>query len=206
MDVYNGCATAATALQLTADAIRSGQYDIGVAVGMDKHAARRVHVRPRRLRRPALVRRDRATSSPRSSSRMKINRYMHDHGISPRDPGEGGGQELPQRRAQPERVPAQAHLRGGHPRVADAQLPAHPVHVLRARRGRGRGRAVQGRHRPPVHVDADLPAGHDAADPSLRRLRGARLVGRGRAGRTRRPCTRRRPPTSRPASAPRTST
>ena len=28
MDVYNGCATAATALQLTADAIRSGKYDL----------------------------------------------------------------------------------------------------------------------------------------------------------------------------------
>ena len=60
MDVYNGCATAATALQLTADAIRSGQYDIGVAVGMDKHDARRVHRRPGRLRRAGLVRRDRA--------------------------------------------------------------------------------------------------------------------------------------------------
>ena len=44
MDVYNGCATAATALQLTADAIRSGQYDIGVAVGMDKHQPGRVHL------------------------------------------------------------------------------------------------------------------------------------------------------------------
>ena len=41
MDVYNGCATAATALQLAADAIRSGQYDIGVAVGMDKHGSAR---------------------------------------------------------------------------------------------------------------------------------------------------------------------
>ena len=28
MDVYNGCATAATALQMTADAIRSGQYEL----------------------------------------------------------------------------------------------------------------------------------------------------------------------------------
>jgi acetyl-CoA C-acetyltransferase len=37
MDVYNGCATAATALELTADAIRMGKYDLGVAVGMDKH-------------------------------------------------------------------------------------------------------------------------------------------------------------------------
>src|SRR5690349_5670396 len=36
MDVYNGCATAATALQLAAETIRSGQHDIGVAVGMDK--------------------------------------------------------------------------------------------------------------------------------------------------------------------------
>ena len=47
---------------------------------------------------------------------MKINRYMHDHGISPRDAGQGGGQELPQRRAQPERLPPQADLRGGDPR------------------------------------------------------------------------------------------
>src|SRR3954466_15577882 len=39
MDVYNGCATAATALQLAADGIRSGQYELAVAVGMDKHAA-----------------------------------------------------------------------------------------------------------------------------------------------------------------------
>ena len=37
MDVYNGCATAATALGMTADAIRFGKYELGVAVGMDKH-------------------------------------------------------------------------------------------------------------------------------------------------------------------------
>ena len=68
MDVYNGCATAATALQLTADAIRSGQYDIGVAVGMDKHAAGRVHRRPGRLRAPRRGTARWATSSPPSSS------------------------------------------------------------------------------------------------------------------------------------------
>ena len=66
---------------------------------------------------------------------MKINRYMHDHGITPRDAREGRGEELPQRRAQPERVAAQAVQRGGDPRVADAQLPAHAVHVLLAGRG-----------------------------------------------------------------------
>ena len=62
MGVYNGCATAATALQLTADIIRSGQHDIGVAVGMDKHLPGALHRRPGRLRRPLLVRRPRATS------------------------------------------------------------------------------------------------------------------------------------------------
>ena len=72
---------------------------------------------------------------------MKINQYMHDHGISQRDAGQGRGQELPQRRAEPECVPAQADLRGGDPRLADAELPADAVHVLRARRGRRRGRA-----------------------------------------------------------------
>src|SRR5262245_10041642 len=36
-DVLNAGATAATAIQLTADNIRLGKYDIGVAVGMDKH-------------------------------------------------------------------------------------------------------------------------------------------------------------------------
>ena len=40
MGVYNGCATAATALQLAADVIRSGQHEIGVAMGMDKHLTR----------------------------------------------------------------------------------------------------------------------------------------------------------------------
>ena len=47
---------------------------------------------------------------------MKINKYMHDHGISHADARQGRGEELPQRRAEPERVPAQAAVRGGDPR------------------------------------------------------------------------------------------
>ena len=34
-DVYNGCATAASALSLGAQTIRLGEYDLGIAVGMD---------------------------------------------------------------------------------------------------------------------------------------------------------------------------
>ena len=44
---------------------------------------------------------------------MKINRYMHDHGISHETLAPGGGQDVPQRGAQPERLPAQAGPGGG---------------------------------------------------------------------------------------------
>src|SRR6266576_2254842 len=36
-DVYNGCATAASALTMAANTIRLGDHDIGIAVVMDKH-------------------------------------------------------------------------------------------------------------------------------------------------------------------------
>ena len=205
MDVYNGCATAATALQLTADGIRSGHTRSAWRVGMDKHQPGAFTSDPVDYAAPAWYGEIGHFLTTKFFA-MKINRYMHDHGISHETLAQGRGQGLPQRRAEPERVPAQADLRGGDPRLADAQLPAHPVHVLRARRGRRGRRALQGRPRPPLHLDADLPASHHLAHPALRRVRGARLVGRGRAGRRRRRCTRPRPPTSRPASGPRRST
>src|SRR5688500_9511359 len=36
-NVFNACATAASAIALCADTIRLGKHDIGIAVGMDKH-------------------------------------------------------------------------------------------------------------------------------------------------------------------------
>src|SRR6202790_5410908 len=36
-NVFNACATAASAIQQTADTIRLGKYDLGIAIGMDKH-------------------------------------------------------------------------------------------------------------------------------------------------------------------------
>jgi acetyl-CoA acetyltransferase len=81
MDVYNGCATAATALQLTADAIRSGQYDIGVAVGMDKHEPGAFTSDPVDYGAPPWYG-DIGFFLTTKFFAMKINRYMHDHGIS----------------------------------------------------------------------------------------------------------------------------
>ena len=81
MDVYNGCATAATALQLTADAIRSGKYDIGVAVGMDKHDAGAFTADPVAYAAPPWYG-EMGYFLTTKFFGMKINRYMHDHGIS----------------------------------------------------------------------------------------------------------------------------
>ncbi len=81
MDVYNGCATAATALQMTADAIRSGKYDIGVAVGMDKHDPGAFTADPVDYGAPSWYG-EMGYFLTTKFFGMKINRYMHDHGIS----------------------------------------------------------------------------------------------------------------------------
>jgi acetyl-CoA acetyltransferase len=81
MDVYNGCATAASALQLTADAIRSGQYEIGVAVGMDKHEPGAFTSDPVDYGAPPWYG-EMGYFLTTKFFAMKINRYMHDHGIS----------------------------------------------------------------------------------------------------------------------------
>ncbi len=36
-NVFNACATAASAAKACADGIRLGDYDIGIAIGLDKH-------------------------------------------------------------------------------------------------------------------------------------------------------------------------
>jgi acetyl-CoA acetyltransferase len=83
MDVYNGCATAATALALTADAIRYGKFDVGVAVGMDKHDAGAFTADPIHYGAPAWYG-DIGHFLTTKFFGMKINRYMYDHGISHR--------------------------------------------------------------------------------------------------------------------------
>ncbi|CAO5188302.1 Thiolase family protein [Frankia sp. AiPs1] len=81
MDVYNGCATAGTALELTADAIRYGKYELGVAVGMDKHLPGAFTADPEYYSAPSWY----GAAGQFLTTKffgIKINRYMHDHGIS----------------------------------------------------------------------------------------------------------------------------
>jgi len=81
MDVYNGCATAASALQLASETIRSGRYDIGVAVGMDKHLPGAFTSDPVDYNAPPWYG-EMGFFLTTKFFGMKINRYMHDHDIS----------------------------------------------------------------------------------------------------------------------------
>ena len=81
-NVSNGCATAATALSLTASAISHGQADLGIAVGMDKHQPGAFTGDPEEFSLPQWY----AQSGYYLTTlffAMKINRYMHEHDITP---------------------------------------------------------------------------------------------------------------------------
>src|SRR5262245_50333322 len=81
MNVFNACATAAATIQQAANAIGSGAYDIGLAVGLDKHPRGSFKVDPTLTNVPAWYG-DNGQFVTTKFFGMKINRYMHDHGIS----------------------------------------------------------------------------------------------------------------------------
>ena len=80
-DVYNGCATAASALTLAASTIRLGDHDLGIAVGMDKHLPGAFTADPRDYACPSWYG-ELGQFLTTKFFGMKINKYMHDHGIS----------------------------------------------------------------------------------------------------------------------------
>jgi len=82
-DVYNACATAATATQVCANTIRLGQYDIGIAIGMDKHPRGAFTDDPAKFALPQWYAENGQFVTTQFFG-MKANRYLHDHGISQR--------------------------------------------------------------------------------------------------------------------------
>jgi acetyl-CoA C-acetyltransferase len=80
-DVFNACATAASTIEQTAAAIRLGTYDIGIAFGMDKHPRGAFTADPSMLGLPSWYAENGQFVTTKFFG-MKINRYMHDYGIS----------------------------------------------------------------------------------------------------------------------------
>src|SRR5271155_982603 len=80
-DVFNACATAASAAKLCADSIRLGDYDIGIAVGMDKHPRGAFTEDPALVGMPSWYAENGQYLTTKFFG-MKANRYLHNHGIS----------------------------------------------------------------------------------------------------------------------------
>ncbi len=80
-NVYNGCATAGSALWLAAQTIRSGEHQLGLVVGMDKHEGGAFTADPTEYGAPAWFGEEGLFLTTKFFG-MKIQRYMHDHGTT----------------------------------------------------------------------------------------------------------------------------
>ncbi len=81
INVFNACATGAATVQQAANAIVAGTGDIVVAVGMDKHPRGSFKVDPTLTNVPAWYGENGQFVTTKFFG-MKINRYMHDYGVS----------------------------------------------------------------------------------------------------------------------------
>ncbi|AZP82030.1 thiolase family protein [Mycobacterium avium] len=74
-------ATAASAIQQTADTIRLGKYDLGIAIGLDKHPRGAFTDDPAKLALPQWYANNGQFVTTKFFG-MKANKYIHDHNIS----------------------------------------------------------------------------------------------------------------------------
>lgn len=79
--VFNGCATGGTSLQMAAQAIRHGEADVAMAIGMDKHPRGAFAADPSVVGLPSWYGQTGMFLTTHFFG-TKINRYMHDYGIS----------------------------------------------------------------------------------------------------------------------------
>lgn len=80
-NIWNGCATGGSSLHAAYTAIKSGEYDLGVVVGFDKHARGAFNPKPKDWGLDDWYGESGMMLTTQFFA-MKIQRYMHDHGIS----------------------------------------------------------------------------------------------------------------------------
>ncbi|MGC6471883.1 MAG: thiolase family protein [Parvibaculales bacterium] len=81
INVKNGCATGGSALYAASNAIKSGEYELGLAVGFDKHPRGAFDPMPAEWGLPDWYG-EQGYMLTTQFFAMKIKRYMHDYGIS----------------------------------------------------------------------------------------------------------------------------
>ena len=80
-NIWNGCATGGSSLNAAYSAIKSGQYDMGLVVGFDKHARGAFNPKPKDWGLGDWYGETGLMLTTQFFA-MKIQRYMHDYGIS----------------------------------------------------------------------------------------------------------------------------
>ena len=81
INVKNGCATGGSALSSAASAIISGEFDLGLAVGFDKHPRGAFDPKPEEWGLPQWYG-EQGYMITTQFFGVKIQRYIHDYGIS----------------------------------------------------------------------------------------------------------------------------
>jgi len=79
--VFNGCATGGTSLQMAVDAIKHGEADVAMAIGLDKHPRGAFSADPSVVGLPQWYGQTGMFLTTHFFG-TKINKYMHDHGVS----------------------------------------------------------------------------------------------------------------------------
>ena len=155
--------------------IRLGEHGLGIAVGMDKHlpgvftADPRLHVCPSRYG-------ELGQFITTKFFGMKINKYMHDHGISHETLAKVVAKNLRNGVWNPNvfrRKPM------AEQDILDSPMLNYPLtQYMFCSPDEGAAAVVlcDVEHVQPLHRPADLPEGDDGADPSSRRVRGAQPV------------------------------
>jgi acetyl-CoA C-acetyltransferase len=82
VNVSNGCATGGSALAMADRAIRSGAYDVGMAIGFDKHPPGAFNADPAQYGLGQWYGEEGLMLTTQFFA-MKIQRYLHDHDIDP---------------------------------------------------------------------------------------------------------------------------
>jgi len=80
-NVYNGCATAGSALAAASQLIRLGEYEVGLVLGLDKHESGAFTAAPEQYACPPWYG-EMGLFLTTKFFGMKINRYMHDFGVT----------------------------------------------------------------------------------------------------------------------------
>ena len=141
VNVLNGCATGGSSLAMADRAIRSGAYDVAMAIGFDKHPPGAFNSDPAEYGLGAWYGESGMMVTTQFFA-MKIQRYLHEHDIDPAVLAMIAAKAYRNGGAQPQRLAAHATDGGRDRRLGDGQRPADQVHVLLAGGGGGGAGAV----------------------------------------------------------------